>query len=67
MWQDERLGNTSTTILSSILSLNRKITCKVPEGYNPIPVNCLKNNLLVLKECLFLVNFLMKNSVDAIT
>jgi hypothetical protein len=37
------------------------------EGYNLIPGNCLKNNLLVLKESLFLVNFLMKNSVKTIT
>lgn len=48
-------------LLSSVLSLDRKITRKFPEGCNPIPVNPVKNNLLVLKKRLFLVN-LMKNS-----
>lgn len=50
MWQDERLGNTSATLLSFILLLDRKITYKFPEGYNPVPVNCLKNDLLVFKK-----------------
>lgn len=47
-------------LLSSILSLDRKITHKFPEGYNPIPVNPVKNNLLVLKKHLFLVNLMKK-------
>lgn len=67
MWQDERLGDTWATLLSSILSLDRKITHKFPRGCNPIPVNCLENNLFVLKESLLLVNFLMKNSGKTLT
>lgn len=67
MWQDERLGNAPATLLSSILSLDGNITLKFPEECNPIPVNCLENNMLVLKECLFLVNFFMKSSVETIT
>lgn len=60
MWQDERSGDTWAMLLSSILSLDRKITHKFPEGYNPIPVNPVKNNLLVLKKHLFLVNLMKK-------
>lgn len=54
-------------LLSSILSLDRKITHKFPEGYNPIPVNPVKNNLLVLKKHLFLVNLMKKLKKKTIT
>lgn len=40
---------------------------RFPEVYNLIPVSYLKNNLLVLKESLFPVNFLMENSVKIMT
>lgn len=63
----ERLGSAAANLLSSIPSQGSKITCKFPRERNTVPVNCLKNNLLVLKECLFLANFLMKNRVETIT